>query len=1013
MPPHRSPTVLLLLLAFVAPLAALESAAQIDALPDITVADGERTWGGANGFAVTGLAGRRLALASERGPIHVALAAIRNGTVAPAQLRTLLAAEPELRAPEDAALIVHYNALLGACLTDERTLVCDRGVLRRQADAPLEREAKIAALQREVEELIGRLDQLVPQDLVRKAVQDTLERTIAFDQTFQYDEMPPVFARRVIRHGWLRDVLTDPTAAQPLEQSLDAAAAFVAQNVYADDALTFSELVNAFGRRANTLETQTMTLLQVQAAAPLYHLPAKRVIPRLAVILELPPATTVTAGQGAYADLRAARLHTGGRDIVSWHAPDDFQANAKAWRKLFPESGGNMVRNYFPPHIVITDPWGDVHSLITAGGRLTAPQGTAADTGRFLDQAAAILPDAAHIDLIGQYMFQYVFDSPDPSVPLAIGNTEIKSDIHQTAAESLATAAGGVCRGDCDDLSELYQHIAERQDKLAHVVILPAHAALAWAEQDNGNWHTYLLQTGPAYEFVDPDLGRSLEQAYKHFDQTANFDPNAVGLLLRFSGENTRSSWRLSKRIFSDPAYARTMIDVQRDWHYQTYLQGIEKMERLIASGDEDNANYRELAGLAAFTGQHAKAADYLDEAIARTDEETSRLAIRIEQANHLLEAGERERGETLLRDIIDRQLGELQQQLGTGIIEIGLNLAGTCISHDLPELAGRTMARTNLRMSQNLMRALLGVLQRNPDHPAWQTDPRLRMARRMVRRSANTAIALLDLTTPEQLADNDQLAACRSLGEAFLQAVAFADVDDRSQIPQRYATAAAYYRAMMDPQQFDTRLAAATMPQEDRDHRRGRQRGLDQLESDLPWIKASVPYWANRLSALIEDGEPAELDRERVAALGAGLEAAMVASRDRDLVGAATYYHLHLGQLITALLTEDAPALRDLLAQAAAKGDKRLRDRTAQIIGDTAPFLDQEWFATVMDLWREELDYKPKYFWIAWRAAIAGAEANALLAARRAAERYPEDPAFTAEYQFMQELLGEEDEAE
>ncbi|MFW5751343.1 MAG: tetratricopeptide repeat protein, partial [Planctomycetota bacterium] len=543
-------------------------------------------------------------------------------------------------------------------------------------------------------------------------------------------------------------------------------------------------------------------------------------------------------------------------------------------------------------------------------------------------------------------------------------------------------------------------------------IILPAHAALAWTEHKDGAWHTYLLQTGPAYEFVDPDLGRSLEQTYRHFDQTANFDPNAVGLLLRFSGENTRSSWRLSKRIFSDPTYAQTMIDVQRDWHYQTYLQGIEKMERLIASGDEDNANYRELAGLAAFTGQYAKAADYLDEAIERTPEETSRLAIRIEQANHLLEADKRERGVTLLTDIIEQQLSSLQQELGTGIIEIGLNLAGTCIAHDLPELAAQTMARTNLRMTQNLMRGLLSVLQRNPDHPAWQTDPRLRMARRMVRRSASTAIALLDLVTPEQIADNDQMEACRSLAEAFLQAVAFADIDDRSQIPQRYATAAAYYRAMMDPQRFEAQLAAATLPQEDRDHRSGRQRGLDQIENDLPWIKASVPYWSDRLSRLVDELAPEQLDRERVAASGENLEAAMTASRELDMVGATTYYHLHLGRLIVALLTEDAPALRALLAEAAAKGDKRLRDRTAQWIGDTAPFLDQEWFATVMDLWREELDYKPKYFWIAWRAAIAGSDDNALLAARRAAQRYPDDPAFVAEYRFMQQLLGAKDDA-
>ena len=38
-------------------------------------------------------------------------------------------------------------------------------------------------------------------------------------------------------------------------------------------------------------------------------------------------------------------------------------------------------------------------------------------------------------------------------------------------------------RGDCDDLSELYQEIAARQGRMAHMIGLPAHAALAWSEQ--------------------------------------------------------------------------------------------------------------------------------------------------------------------------------------------------------------------------------------------------------------------------------------------------------------------------------------------------------------------------------------------------------------------------------------------------------------------------------------------------------------------------------------------------
>ena len=83
------------------------------------------------------------------------------------------------------------------------------------------------------------------------------------------------------------------------------------------------------------------------------------------------------------------------------------------------------------------------------------------------------------------------------------------------------------------------------------------------------------MQTGPTHEFIDEELPESLRKAYTSFDASETFDPNGLGLLLRFSGENTRSSWRLSYRIFAEKEYADAMIAVQKDWHYQTYLQGI------------------------------------------------------------------------------------------------------------------------------------------------------------------------------------------------------------------------------------------------------------------------------------------------------------------------------------------------------------------------------------------------------------------------------------------------------
>ena len=72
----------------------------------------------------------------------------------------------------------------------------------------------------------------------------------------------------------------------------------------------------------------------------------------------------------------------------------------------------------------------------------------------------------------------------------------------------------------------------------------------------------------------------------------------------------------------------------------------------------------------------------------------------------------------------------------------------------------------------------------------------------------------------------------------------------------------------------------------------------------------------------------------------------------------------------------------------------------------DAARRLDPAWYAKVLAAWDEEVHYKPKYFWIAWRAALNKAPQHALLAAKLASERFPDDPAFTDEYAYMRQVL-------
>ena len=149
------------------------------------------------------------------------------------------------------------------------------------------------------------------------------------------------------------------------------------------------------------------------------------------------------------------------------------------------------------------------------------------------------------------------------------------------------------------------------------------------------------------------------------------------------------------------------MVDVQKDWHYQTYLQGINKMLKPIENGDEDTANFRELAGLYSFTGQYDKAVDH-QLAIDRTDEDESLLLMNIEMLMHLHDADRDDEMVALATKIIDEQIPAMQEQLGQSILQVGLQLTSALGSYDQPELAARIYAK----LYNRLVGAAQGVAQ-------------------------------------------------------------------------------------------------------------------------------------------------------------------------------------------------------------------------------------------------------------------------------------------------------------
>lgn len=908
--------------------------------------------------------------------------------------------------------------LTGVHLRAPSVIVHADGVLRKTEVSAVERRDDRERVVAAAERLVRALPTTSFDELGRKCIEDSLRRLYREDGNEEADEVPPSFARRAVRFGWLRPFFPeDKEAVAAMEKAVVEAERFLPVQSFTGDKMQLAMVKNAFtpGDGPWIITTASRSAYTMDHDAPLYYWSLGKPPPK--VVVDLPPGSDPTVVNTV---IGTARMYQNGHLLAEWKDGKMRADLRQAWRSAIPAKGHkditpNAVADFLPPHIVVTGINGDVIQLITEGGALLPPQDASPAEGeRFLADAAKILADPARLDLLGEYLLRYVHDSPDSRFPFLMGKRECKGDIHQTTLQTLATVTGGLMRGDCDDLSEVYETIADRQGRNAQVVSLPRHAAAAFSEKkDDGAWHTYVLQTGPPLEFTDAKLPNSLAKAFASFDESAPFDPNCIPLLLRFSGENTRGQWRLSYRIFAEPDYARTMMDVQRDWQYQTYQRAINKMRKLIdEKNDQDNANYRELSGLYSFTGQYARAVEVQQEAIQRTEDPEGKLQLAVELILHQFEAKQPDAARATALDILDRQMPALRQGPGekekteAKLANIGQELVAALVHGKAWDLALRTLKDTQMeRMAKNIEEVSAWIASPRFNQKMWSDSPQLEQLRRQMAMFATIGIAVLEGTGPGKLKNNGDLKTLARAVENWLAQVAFHDVDDEEDPLMRYASAGRYYTAIFGEDAFGRLLDQAEAPSDNRGDHANRLGGPAQMPIDLPWISISVPFWTMRMMELFER-DRVTLKRDVVAQIGKRSAAAFEACRKLGLESSRFDHQAHLVALITSLIGRDANVVRERLRWVKNKNDKKLRDDTAQWIGDTARFLDLDWFNEVLAIWQDELDYKPKYFWIAWRAALNGAPEHALMAAKRAAERFKDDPSFAEEFQFMQQLF-------
>lgn len=991
----------------------LEAADLPGALParaDLSLRDGRIFWRASSGREYAVLRARErdwLELETELGPLRSSWGLLAESNSDPLRdLPKMLAAARAagLRASD---LVFYEEELSGGYLVGPHLYVIREGVLREIGRAELASDSRAAharareRVERAVAALVAALPRARLSSESRPAVASILAQIPLEDSQTNFDYAPPSFARRLVRSGWLSTLYAPSGLCDELRRAVGDAEKLRPIARYSGAASRFELVEDAYGARVWILATPERVGYSRLAPPPAYYTNGKAT----RLVVHLPRGRDPLRDA---AHFESAELFAGPDRLASWDRTNGLRSDAATWRVAFPTKGEGVewaaLADALPPHLLVTAPNGDVLALATQFGVVRpAKGGGAADGEAFYAAAARALPDAAHLDLIGEYLLVYAYDSPDPRNPALLGTRTVSGDIHQTAAQTLATTTGGQMRGDCDDLSELDQEIAARQGRNAQMIGLPAHAALAWAERrDDGSWLTYLLQTGQPLAFPGATLPESLELAYKSFGGSELFDRTKLEILLRFSGENTRSSWYLSWRIFADPAYARTMIDVQRDWHFQTYQRAIVKMRALVRKGDEDPANYTELAGLYHYTGQYELAADALAEAMARTSAGETRVSMGIDRVVALASAGKPQEARALARELREREIPELEAETGSHLDEAKLSLADAVVVERCDLALALEILANDLTPSVYEQIATLSESLRATklDLETWrlQTEP----VRDRLRWYVSSSLALLFATRDGELADSASRAALTGAIRAWLQQLAFRELDPAESPLSRYAVIGRLLEATSDPAQVLAAIEAAPPPADPKVDHGARGDGPEQLARDLAFVRISPAFWASELASLFAK-ENRALDRARVAELARRATRARDEARALGLDHRSFEHELRELRLVTALVAGDERKLRVELRDIKLENDRRVRMNAASWIAGVARFQTVPHFARVVAIWREEVDYKPMWFWIAWSAALNGATDQALLVARTAAREFRDDRAFVEEYQFMQ----------
>jgi hypothetical protein len=705
--------------------------------------------------------------------------------------------------------------------------------------------------------------------------------------------------------------------------------------------------------------------------------------------------------------LKVRMVHQAVGEVASWDpGTDKLVFDAKKWNRgteleQFHKPPAHFGAPYwrFPPHVLLTDSVGNALGLVTPNGRLDMPEfGKRSGKARrkaqdaFISRCAKTLRTAGELHLLFRYFVKYTYDSPLTEYPFLIGDKSHTGDVHQDAYQTLDRKVAGRFIADCDDLAEFYQAVTRRQGRLSFVLGRPSHAICGFVEKQKNKYVFTAVDTGPPRQFRAAGLDAVVEAAFATFDEerTEAFDANSICFLLRFAGEQTRTPYYLGTRMFLDPAYARTMIRVQRDWHFAYIASGKETMVEMIKR-EKDPPTIFELAAFYRELGEWPQAIDWTRKGIAALapGDTIGRLTENRRLAIYLERSGEKKAAAGLLRRTA-RGIEKAEAAAGAKaqrFAGLRLNLASDLDALGLPFVAWQT--------AQPAVRAL---------------ERRRKLGGHNVTRLATILLSMRDLERGGRKLTDAEKAAAKELENLLARHFAtrhFKERDTFRAHMDKYSDLAIFFAAKHGRKYaLEKLLAPGPYPQAGRAHHRRGRNAAETEAQDWKWIRISMHAYNHFFQDALDGRKPVKQRRpaEAVKVLAA-LEKAIPEIRKRGSLGGMEFVLMGL-RVRRDAITKNWSGMEATFKQTRKRNWGRLYRLIGMSLGDAASYMTADEFEVQFKKFCAQQPPLPHYYRVVYEALSNKRYEHALRAARITAERFPHNAAVQREFKLFQELL-------